>query len=183
MSRLGAMAQRALVVLLAASTIAAPACRKLEPEALDPVRALRTRVLPGFHPPADGVMTPAQLDDFARVRRATGSRSEADVARAMGVEPGEVAWVRARVAEALLLLDARRVAETSTDEYAAAAARLRETRRTTRDPKAAARIDAEIAALERERAATRRGDAVSPSAAKNAALVAPRRAELEKLGP
>ncbi len=177
------MMRRALVLLVAAAAAAAPACRKLEPQALDPVRALRARVRPGFHPPSDGLLTAAQLDAFIRVRRAVGSRPESVAASALGADPDEIAWVRARIVEAILVIDARRIAETSTEEYATALARLRETRRATRDSKTAGKIDAEIAALERERAATRRDDGVSPAVAKNAALVAPRRAELERFGP
>jgi hypothetical protein len=177
------MSRRALVLLVAAAAAVAPACRKLEPPSLDPVRALRARVRPGFRAPSDGLLTAAQVDTFLRVRRAAGSRPESVAASALGADPAEIAWVRARIGEAILLIDARRVAEASAEEYASSLARLRETRRTTKDPKAAAKIDVEIGALERERAAARRDDAASPAVVKNAALVAPRRSELERLGP
>jgi hypothetical protein len=116
------------------------------------------------------------------VKRSAGRRPPADVAEEGSLDPAEFAWVRARIAEALLALDARQVSEGAGETYAAALARLRETRRSTRDAKTAARLDAEIGALERERAALRRPVPASP-ASKNAALVAPRRGELERLDP
>ncbi len=100
----------------------------------------------------------------------------------MEVDPAEFAWVRARIAEALLALDARQVSDAAAETYASALAHLRETRRAAKDPKTAARLDAEIAALEKERAALHRPVPAS-AASRNAALVAPRRAEIERAGP
>jgi len=171
-----------LVLLLAASAAFFPACRKLETEQLDAVRALRARARPRFQPPADGLITDAQIDTFLKVRQAAGRRPAADVAADFGADPAELAWTRARITEALLALDARQVADSASEVYGAALARLRETRRTTRDAKASARLDAEIAALEKERSGLKRGDVAAP-AYKNAARVAPRRAELERVGP
>jgi hypothetical protein len=171
-----------LALLLAAGLAVLPACRKLETQQRDAVQALRARVRPQFQPPADGLLTDAQIDMFVKVRQAAGRRPPSDVAAEAGADPVELAWVRARITEALLALDARQVADSAAEAYGAALARLKETRRATRDAKSAARLDGEIAALERERAALRRGDAASP-ASRNAARVAPRRAELERVGP
>ena len=158
------------------------ACRKLETRELDAVRALRERARPGFQPPADGLLTDAQIEMFLKVRRAAGRRPPSEVARSLGVDPAEFAWVRARITEALVALDARQVGDASYEAYGAAISRLREARRSTRDPKAAARLDAEIVALERERGTLRRSEAASPSS-RNAGRVAARRAELERVGP
>jgi hypothetical protein len=171
-----------LAVLVAAGLAVLPACRKLESGQRDAVAALRARVRPQFQPPADGLLTDAQIDLFVRVRKAAGRRPPSDVAGETGADPVELAWVRARITEALLALDARQVADSANEVYANALARLKETRRAARDPKAAARLDSEIAALEKERAGLRGGDGASP-ASRNAARVAPRRAELERVGP
>jgi len=174
--------RRVTIALLLALALLSTDCRKLEPRDLDAVRALRARALPHFRPPEDGVVTDAQLDAFVRLRRTAGSRSEAEAAAALGADPVEIAWVRARIAEALLALDAKQVTDTVSESYGAAIARLRETRRSERDPKTATRLDAEIAGLERERAALRKGEGPGPAVARNAARVAPRRAELAALG-
>jgi len=167
----------ALTVLAAAA-----ACRRFETRELDAVRALRGRAGPRFQPPADGLLTDAQVDMFLRVRRSAGRRPPSDVATETGVDPAEFAWVRARIAEALVALDAKQVGDAAFDAYGTALAHLRETRRSTRDPRASARLDTEITTLERERASLRRSEAAAP-ASRNAAKIAPRRGELEKAGP
>jgi hypothetical protein len=170
--------------LAAAASVLAllPACRKIETRDFDAVRALRARARAGFQAPPDGLLTDAQVETFLRVRRASGRRPPSEVAVELGVDPAELAWARARIAEALLALDAKQVADAAFETYNAALARMRETRRATKDARVAARLDTEITALERERASLRRGDAASP-AVRNGALVAPRRAELERVGP
>lgn len=183
MGRLGRMKRIGVALVLAAAACSGAACRKLEPRELDPVRALRARVMPDYKPPADGLLTAAQIDMFLAVRRAAGGESDLDAATSAGVEPGELSWVRARIVEALLALDGRQVTDTALESYASGLARLRETRQATREPRAASRLDLEIAAMEKERAALRKTVAESTAALKNAALVAPRRAEIEKLGP
>jgi hypothetical protein len=95
----------------------------------------------------------------------------------------EFGWVRARIQEALLALDAERAASAAAESYARGTAALREARRATKDPKTAARLDAEIATLERERAGLRRAAPGSSGLARNAALVSRRRAEIEAAGP
>ena len=176
------MCRATIALLLALALVPAAACRKLEQKDLDAVRALRARTLPRFRPPVDGVLTDAQLDAFVKLRRKAGGRSEAEAAAVLGADPAEMAWVRARIVEALLALDAKQVAETVSESYGAAITRLRETRRSERDPKTAARLDAEIGGLERERATLRKGEAPGPAVARNAARIAPRRAELAALG-
>ena len=177
----GAMRRRAGALLAVLAALSPASCRKIEPR-LDPVRALEARVRPRFSPPVDGLLKDAQIDLFLRVRQAAGRRPPSEVAEEMRVDPDELAWVRARIAEALLALDARQVSEAAADAYAAALARLRETRRTTSDAKVAARLDAEIASLEKERASVRRPVPAS-AAMRNAAVVAVRRAEIERVGP
>ncbi len=171
-----------LALVLVMTALPAAACRRLETRDLDAVRALRARALPRFRPPADGVFTAAQLDAFLRVRRAAGNRTEAQAASALGADPVEIAWVRARIVEALLALEARQVTDAAFESYGGAIARLREARRSTRDPKTAARLEVEIAGLERERASLRKGEPPAPASLKNAARLAPRRAELLALG-
>jgi hypothetical protein len=171
-----------LALLAAALAAALAACRKLDTKDLDRVRALAARARPRFQPPADGLLTEAQVDMVVRVRRAAGRRPPSDVASEMGLDPAELAWARARITEALLALDAKQVADSAYETYGAAIARLRETRRATRDARAAVRLDAEIAALERERGGLKRGEAAT-AVSRNGARVAPRRAELERAGP
>jgi hypothetical protein len=158
-------------------------CRRIEPQRLDPVRAIRSRVEARFHPPESGQITNAQIDLYLRLRRAAGAGSNAEVAREAGTDPAEFEGVRGRIIEALQALDAKQVTAAAVEQYARAVAMLREVRRGVRDPKTAARIDGEIAALERERVALRRGEALAPQAVRNAALVAPRRAEIAAVGP
>jgi len=174
--------RRTLAALALSVLAAAPACRRFETSELDAVRALRARAGPRFQPPADGLLTDAQVDMFLRVRLAAGRRPPSEVATEQGVDPAEFAWVRARIAEALVALDARQVGDAAYDAYGSAIARLRETRRATRDPRASARLDTEIATLERERSTLRRTEAAAP-ASRNAARIAGRRAELDRVGP
>jgi hypothetical protein len=132
-----------------------------------------------FQPPADGVITDAQLERYIRVRRAAKSRSDSDAARAVGIDPDEVAWVRARVDEALIEADSRRVRTASEEVYARTIASLRETRKSVKDPATARSVDDQIAGLERERATLRRGAPAPPAVAENARKVASKRADLE----
>jgi hypothetical protein len=150
--------------------------------ALDPVRAIRQRVEPRFRPAEDGRLTRAQVDLYLRLRGA-GPGGEVEAARTLGVDPAELQWTRSRIAEALQALDARAVREAAVDSYTKGIAALREARRVSRDSKTSARLDGEIAALERERTAARRTEPLLPGVAQNAALIAPRRAQLESAGP
>jgi hypothetical protein len=163
--------------------LAGAGCRRIEPQTLDPVRAIRSRVETRFRPPESGQITNAQIDLYLGIRRAAGAGSDAEAARAAGKDPAEFEWVRGRIVEAFQALDAKQVTLAAAEQYARSLAVLREVRRGLRAPQAAARIDAEIAALERERAALRKGDALAPQIARNAALVAPRRAEIASVGP
>ncbi len=165
------------------ATLAGAGCRRIQPQALDPVRAIRSRVEARFRPPASGQITNAQIDLFLRIRHAAGAGSDAEAARAEGMDPAEFEWVRGRIVEAFQALDAKQVTAAAAEQYARTVAMLREVRRGVRDPQAAARVDAEIAALERERVALRKGDPLAPPAGRNAALVAPRRAEIAAVGP
>ena len=167
---------------IAAFALAA-GCRRAAEVRLDPVSALKTKVRPAFAPPPDGLLKPAQLDLFLRVRGRGRGDTEGDALRALGADPIEFAWIRSRIQEALLALDADRVAAAASEGYARALAALRGARKAVRDPKTAARMEGEIATLERERATLRRSGAPATSLARNAALISPRRAAIETAGP
>jgi len=136
-----------------------------------------------FEPPADGTLTPEQVDRFLRVRRAAKGRTDAQAARALGIPPDEIAWTRSRILEALVALDEKRVRESSAEAYGRAVAALRAARGGARDPARVRELEEQIAVLDRERAALRREDTPSPALARNMQRVAPRRAELEPLAP
>ena len=161
------------------SILAGPACRQAKPgppaAGSAPLALLPRR----FEPPADGVLTDRHLDLYGKVRRAARDRSESDAARALGVDPDELAWVRGRVVEALVALDSSRVRDASAETYARAIASLRETLKSVRDPLTSRTVQTQIAALERERAGMRRSDPLPAALAANARKVAARRSELE----
>lgn len=137
-----------------------------------------------FRPPADGLVTDAMLERYIRVRRGAKGRPDGDTARAIGVDPDEAAWVRARVDEALIEVDGRRVRAASEEVYARTIASLRETRRSVKDAATARAIDDQIVGLERERATLRRPSTASASVAANARKVAAHRSDLDGLsGP
>jgi uncharacterized protein (DUF2342 family) len=155
------------------------ACGKTEaPAAGKPVAAV-PELARRFAPPADGMLTDTQLDRYVAVRRAARGRTEADAARALGVDPDEHAWVRARVVEALADLDERRVRTASAETYARTIAQLHETRKSVRDAATAKSIDEQIAGLEKERAAWKKPAPLPPSVAANVRRVEKRRAEIE----
>jgi hypothetical protein len=168
-----------VLVFLAVAAAAGTACRRAKPETGSGPRAPAALLPPHFEPPADGLLTDRHLDLYGKVRRAARDRSESDAARALGVDPDEFAWVRARIVEALVALDSSRVRDASAQTYTHAIASLRETLRKVRDPKTARTVEAQIAALERERAGMRRSDPLPAALAANTRKVAARRAELE----
>jgi hypothetical protein len=174
-------AAAALLAAAAALTGPAAACRRVDPQKLASVRRLSGRLAPRFTPPASGELTPAQIDLYLRVRRSGRHGSDVEAARALGIDPIEFVWVRARVLEALAYLDARRVQEGAAESYARSTAVLREARRETHDAKTASKLDAEIAVVERERSAARRPDPALAPGVRNADLVARRRAEIDAL--
>jgi hypothetical protein len=137
---------------------------------------------PDFVPPADRLLTDPHLDLYVKVRRAARERSESDAARALGVDPDEFAWVRARIVEALVALDESRVRQAAAETYARTIASLRQTLRSVRDAQTARTVEAQIAGLERERAGMRAPDTLPVDIAANARKVAARRAELETAG-
>lgn len=136
-----------------------------------------------FRPPADGFLTNAQLDLYIRVRRAARGRADEDVARAAGGDPEQFSWVRARIVEALVSLDTRRVHAAAEESYGRAIAALNETRKSVKDRDTLRSLDEQIAGLEKERASRRRPEPVPPALAANAALVATRRAEIDAFSP
>ncbi|HEX4441070.1 MAG TPA: hypothetical protein VH854_13425 [Thermoanaerobaculia bacterium] len=166
----------AAVLLLAAS------CRRIEPSRLDAVRKLRN-LAPRFAPPAGGEITPAQIDLYLRVRRAGRHGSDIEAARNLGVDPVEFVWVRGRVLDALAYLDARRVQDGAAEAWTRSSAVLREARHESHDARTSARLDTEIAAVQKENAAARRADPGLAAGQRNAELVARRRREIDAVAP
>ncbi|MEP6801690.1 MAG: hypothetical protein ABJC07_07125 [Acidobacteriota bacterium] len=154
----------------------APADRLARAAAASTARLAQTAV---FRPPADGMLTEAQVDRYVKVRRAAKGRTDAEASRAVGVDPEEFAWVRSRIIEGLLEADRRRVRSASDEVYGRTIASLRETRRAVREASIARSVDEQIAGLERERATLRRAEPVSPALAANARRVAARRGEID----
>lgn len=142
-------------------------------------------VLPGiqavlrFRPPADGLLTEGQLDRYIRVRRAGRGRSEEETARAVGVDPEELAWVRSRVVEALVSLDTAQVRSAADGTYARTIAAVKEASKSVKDGETQRRLNEQIVLLERERASLKSPEAPPAAVAANARRVAPRRADLE----
>lgn len=176
-------ARHAIALLTAAAALlAAGACQRSRsgPGGAAPAPEAANVVLrPAFEPPADRQLTDRHLDLYLRVRRAAKDRSEADAARALGIDPDEFAWVRARIVEALVALDESHVREGAAATYARTIASLRQTLRSVRDPRTARTIEEQIGALERERAGMRGPGPLPPDIAANSRKVAARRAELE----
>ena len=176
-----------LLLVVAGAGVATMSCRarrSAEPAASVP--SAGELVVRHFEPPADRLLTDRHLDLYLKVRRAIrapqgsrASRSESDAARALGQDPDELAWIRARIVEALVALDASRVRRESSQTYERTIASLRMTLKSVRDPQIARTIQGEIAALERERGGLVRPDSVPSDIAANARKVADRRAELE----
>ena len=110
---------------------------------------------PGFTPPTDRLLTARHLDIYVKVRRAAKDRSEADAARALGLDPDEFAWVRARIIEAIVARDEARVRDAAAGTYDRTIASLRKTLESVRDRETAHTIQLQIAALERERGGMR----------------------------
>ena len=169
-----------MTCLLGASI--AGGCGRTEQVRTEAVRAVRGRIEGRFQPPPDGRLTDAQIDLYIRVRReGRADGTEAQAARRGGALPGEFDWVRARIVEALLALDSRQATTAVVESYGRAVAALREARQGAEAP-ARAKIDAQITALERERASLRRPDTLLAVVAANAARVERRRAEIESAG-
>ncbi len=161
----------------------------------------RIPVIIRFRPPADGLLTDAQIDRYVRVRRAARGlggtpgppakpleqtrelRSDEEAARAAGVDPEEFGWVRTRIVEALVALDTAQVSNGAEATYARTIASLREAARSVKDRETLRRMEEQIAGLERERAALKAGDKPPAAVAANARRVASRRGEIEVLGP
>lgn len=144
-----------------------------------PASAAAAALRPHFEPPPDRRLTDRHLDEYVKVRRAARERSEADAARALGIDPDEFAWVRARIVEALVALDETRVRQESSETYGRTIASLRLTLKSVRDPETARTIEGQIAGLERERSGMRAPDALPADVAANARKVSGRRVELE----
>lgn len=146
-------------------------------------------VLPGlpaiarFRPPAEGLLTDAQIDRYVRVRRAARGRSEEEAARAMGVDPEELGWVRARVVEALVLLDTAQVRSGAEGTYARTIAAVRESTKSVKDKETLRRLNEQIAQLERERGSLKPPEPPPAAVAANARKLAPRRSEIEAARP
>ena len=175
--------RRAAGSVAAAALVLLSGCKRVERPRLDPVGAFNRVARPVFVPPSDGLLTPGHIDLFLKVRASSRGGTVGEALASSGADVGEFTWVRARIQEALMALEADRIAAASSESYARGIAAVREARKAARDAKTAARLDAQIAALERERATLRRPNAGIASVSKNAVLVARRRAEIEAAGP
>jgi hypothetical protein len=179
-----AVRRSAHTVVLLACMLGSGACGEGGRQPAEAYPGVRVRVRGPFEPPADGRLTDAQIDMYLRVRRASAAAgTDAEAAQRVGASPAEFDWVRARILEALLALDSRRASAAVLESYGRAIATLREARRGAVDPASAARIDREIAALERERSSLRRPDPLVAVVAANAARIERRRTEIEAAGP
>ena len=179
-----AIASAATVLLLAFSS----GCRflsKSSPAVSQRSRAAleRLALAPRFVPPADGLLTDAQIDRYLRARRAKAGQSEGPAARLPEMDGGEFAWVRARVDEAILASDSRRVRTASEETYTRTIASLKKARESVRDADAAGTLADQIAALEKERASIKATETLAPAIASNVRRVSSRRAELDAVGP
>jgi hypothetical protein len=163
----------------------ASGCGRTERAPTEAVRAVRNRLETRFQPPVDGRLTDAQIDMYLRVLRESngGTGSEGEAARRAGASRAEFDWVRARIVEGLLALDSRQASAAAFESYGRGIAALREARRGAVAPASAARLDGEIASLERERATLRRPDTLISVVAANAARIERRRAQIESAGP
>ena len=174
-----------MTALLASAILAwsLGACRKDAPAGAPSPALARIEGLARFRPPADGLLTPAQVDRYIRVRRAARGRPGAEAARAVGVDPEEYSWVRTRVIEALVALDTRKVRMSSEETYAKTIAAMRVARQSARDREVLRALDEQIAGLERERTSLKQMETLPSSIAENAKRLAARRAEIEALSP
>jgi hypothetical protein len=173
----------ALVTVALASGCGRPDRQPAPPGSGRALPGAALRFAPRFQPPADGLVTGEQVEQFIRVRRAAKGRTDAETAQALGLLPEEIAWTRARIVEALVALDERRVREASSDVYAKALASMKSARSETRAREDARVLDEQIAALERERGAVRREETPPSALASNMRRVSSRRAELEAIAP
>lgn len=181
MHRLARIAVWAAVCL---SCLSAGACGRAAPRKGAAAPALpRLPVIVRFQPPANGLLTDTQIDRYVRVRRAARGRSDEETARAVGVDPEELGWVRTRIVEALVALDTSQLRTASEATYARTIASMREAAKSVKDRETLRRMEEQIAGLERERGSLKAGDKPPAAVAANARRVAPRRAEIEGARP
>ncbi|HEY3124323.1 MAG TPA: hypothetical protein VGK70_09715 [Thermoanaerobaculia bacterium] len=192
----------ARMAVWAAICVSPVACGRASPRKGTAAAGLpRIPVIIRFQPPADGLLTDAQIDRYVRVRRAARGlrgtqgpptkplertpqlRSDEETVRVVGVDPEEFVWVRTRIVEALVALDTSQLKSTAEATYARTIASLREAARSVKDRETLRRMEEQIAGLERERGTLKAGDKPPAAVAANARRVASRRAEIEALGP
>jgi len=172
------------IAVWAAVCLAAGACGRNSPR-----KPTARAGLPGipvvirFKPPADGLLTDAQIDRYVRARRAARGRSDEEASRAVGVDPEEFGWVKTRIVEALVALDTAQLRTAAEATYGRTIASLKESARSVKDRETLRRMEEQIAALERERGSLKAGDKPPAAVAANARRVAPRRAEIEAARP
>lgn len=168
------------IAVWAAICLSAGACERAAPRKGASAPGLpRLPVIVRFRPPADGLLTDAQIDRYVRVRRAARGRSDEEAARAVGVDPEEFGWVRTRIVEALVALDTSQLRTASEATYTRTIVSLREAARSVKDRETLRRMEEQIAGLERERGSLKAGDKPPTAVAANARRVASRRAEIE----
>lgn len=172
------------IAFLTAVSLPGLACGRASPRKESPAAGLpRLPVIVRFQPPADGLLSEAQIDRYIRVRRAARGRSGEEAARAVGVDPEEFGWVRARIVEALVALDTSQLRSAAEATYTRTIASLRESAGSVKDKETLRRMEEQIAGLERERGSLKGGDKPPTAVAANARRVAARRAEIESERP
>ncbi len=195
------MRRFARIAVWTAVCLSAGACGRGSPrEGKAAARLPRIPLIVRFEPPADGLLTDAQIDRYVRVRRAARGlsaaqgpptpspaqaprrRSDEEAARAVGVDPEEFVWVRTRILEALVAIDTAQSKSAAEATYARTIASLREAARSVKDRETLRRVEEQIAGLERERGSLKAGDKPPAAVAANARRVASRRAEIEAAG-
>jgi hypothetical protein len=168
------------IAVWAAVCLSAGACGRASPRRGAAAAGLpRIPAIIRFQPPADGLLTDAQIERYVRVRRAARGRSDEEAARAVGVDAEEFGWVRTRIVEALVALDTSQLRSASEATYARTIGSLKESARSVKDRETLRRMEEQIAALERERGSLKAGDKPPAAVAANARRVASRRAEIE----
>ena len=178
------MNRLAWIAVWAAVVLSAGACKRATPgKGTSEAGVARIPVIIRFQPPADGLLTDAQIDRYVRVRRAARGRSDEEAARAVGVDPEEFGWVRARIVEALVALDTSQLRSSAEATYARTIASLRESAKSVKDRETLHRMEEQIAGLERERGSLKAGDKPPAALAANARRVASRRTEIEAARP
>jgi hypothetical protein len=151
---------RPVTMILLGSLLILPGCRRqAEPERLDAKKtaAMLDQIAraPEYKPPVDGRLTPRQVGMYVAVhrreqdlRKRNPSTVDLLVARDLGYDPKEYAWVRDRVLDAEMLQTTRTLSLQVAQAREAILATLRKQREAARSAGERAEIDRQIRELE-----------------------------------